>query len=264
MRELVLIRGAGEMASAVAHRLFRSGFPVIMLELPQPLAVRRMVSFAQAMYTGSHEVEGVRGECCARAGEALSLVQKAIPVVPVEKEGELMLYHSPPVLIEATLRKTSNGVRLDQAPLVIGLGPGYRAGRDVHCVIETQRGHDLGRLYYEGQAHADTGIPGDIAGYTHERVCRAPREGPFVTSRSIGQRIEEGEEFARVAGEVIRAGVSGVIRGLLYPGIQVDSGCKVGDIDPRGKAEYCFTISDKARTIAGSVLEAILHTGKEQ
>ena len=166
---------------------------------------------------------------------------------------------TPDVLIDATLRKRNFGLTMDDAPLVIGLGPGFVAGKDVHVVIETNRGHNLGRLIYEGTADPDTGIPGNIAGYDKQRVLRSPADGAFVSNSRLGDRVEQGQELAEVAGEAVISAVAGVLRGLIRPGIHVTKGMKVGDVDPRGDAGYLNTISDKARSISGSVIEAILN-----
>ena len=165
---------------------------------------------------------------------------------------------NPHVLVDATLAKRNVGTRISDAPIVIGLGPGFVAGEDVHAVVETMRGHHLGRVLTQGRALPNTGVPGAILGYTEERVLRAPREGRFHGLLSIGDRVEAGQVVAEVAGDPVSAGVSGVLRGLLYDGLPVRRGQKVGDVDPRGVRENCFTISDKARAIGGGVLEAIL------
>jgi xanthine dehydrogenase accessory factor len=254
----VLIRGAGEQATGIAHRLWRSHLKVALTEIPEPLAVRRTVSFCEAVWDGVCEVEGVR----ARRAEGPTRLDEIVDTgeIPVLVDPDLACLGvwRPQVLIDATIAKKSMGLHRDMAPLVIGFGPGFTAGVDADVVVETNRGHNLGRLYFEGAAEPDTGIPGETAGYTVERVVRAPRSGVFEALRAIGDPVEAGETVARVEGEAIPARIPGVVRGLLRSGVHVWGGIKAGDIDPRGKRESCFTISEKARALGGSALEAIL------
>lgn len=256
----VLIRGGGEMASGVAHRLHRCHFKVCMLEIPQPLAVRREVSFCEAIYEGKKKVEGVQATFIQSPEEISSLWErKEIPIL-IDPDGKPTIeFLKPDVLVDAIMAKRNVGTKINDAPLVIGLGPGFIANKDVHIVIETNRGHHLGRVILEGSAEPDTGIPGDIGGYTVERVLRTPKKGIFRAQKSIGDRITKGSVVAVVEDYPVIAQINGVLRGLLRDGVEVRRGMKVGDIDPRGKKEYCFTISDKARAIAGGVLEAILY-----
>lgn len=254
----VLIRGAGEMATGVAWRLNRCGFQVLMTEIPKPLAVRRGVCFSEAVYEGEKVVEGVKAVLISHPEEGEEVWKRGEVAVIVDPEARCLQEIRPQVLVDAIMAKRNLGTRKDQAPLVIGLGPGFRAGEDVHAVIETKRGHDLGRVLWEGEAQPNTGIPGEIGGYTVERVLRAPKAGVLRLRKDIGDRVEAGEEIGWVRDEPIRARISGVIRGLLREGSEVQGGLKIGDIDPRGVRDYCFTISDKARAIAGGVLEAIL------
>ncbi len=257
---IVLIRGAGEMASGVAHRLYQSHFKICMTEISQPLAVRREVSFCEAVYEGEKVVEGVRAKLISRPEEIrLGWEQNFIPVI-IDPEGEKTReFLKPDVLIDAIIAKKNLGTRIEDAPLVIGLGPGFSAGKDVHIVIETNRGHHLGKMILKGEAEPDTGIPGEVGGYTIERVLRTAKQGIFRPQRSIGDRVSKGTVVAVVEDYPIMAEVSGIVRGLLRDGVEVKKGMKVGDIDPRGKREFCFTISEKARAIGGGVLEAILY-----
>lgn len=255
----VLIRGAGEMASAVAWRLNRCHFRVLMTEIPKPLSVRRRVCFSEAVFQGEQVVEGVRGVLIRDPREVEGVWARGEVAIIVDPEAECLDTIGPDVLVDAIMAKRNLGTRMDQAPLVIGLGPGFSAGRDVHVVIETNRGHNLGRTIYQGEAEPNTGIPGEIAGVSAQRVLRAPSDGIFRPVRDIGDRVKRGEVVAWVEGEPVKAEIDGVIRGLLREGMEVSKGLKLGDIDPRGIREYCFTISDKARAIAGGVLEAILH-----
>jgi len=253
IEEVVLILGGGEMASATAHRLCRCGFRVCITEIPQPLAVRRGVSFCTAVYTGHIEIEGVRGQLVSDVREVPSLWARGEIPVFVDSRGEIRKTLKP------RMAKRNLGTQVSDAPLVVGLGPGLRPGVDVHCVVETNRGHNLGRIWTDREAEPDTGIPGVIGGYGIERVLKAPAAGIYVAEREIGETIQKGDRVARVADQEIRAAVGGVLRGLLCSGLKVTKGLKVGDIDPRGEPAFCYTISDKARTISGGVLEAILH-----
>lgn len=261
MREppLVLIRGAGDLGTGTAHRLHRAGLKVVMGELEQPTAIRRAVAFASAVYEGHIQVEGVEAVLATRASDVERLLVEGIVPVLIDDAGEALAWLRPDVLVDARLAKRNLGTRLTDATIVIGLGPGFTAGRDVDAVIETSRGHHLGRVILEGSAEPDTGIPGLIEGHGRERVLIAPCPGPFVGHAHIGDRVQEGQSVAAVAGQPLKAGVSGVVRGLLHDSLLVHKGQKVGDIDPRGIVEFCFTISDKARAIGGAVLEAILY-----
>jgi xanthine dehydrogenase accessory factor len=257
---VVLIRGAGEMASGVAHRLHRSHFKICMLEISHPLAVRREVSFCEAVYDGEKEVDGIRAKLISKPEEIPSLWKEdKIPIL-IDPDGRKTRHSiEPDVLVDAILAKKNLGTRINDAPLVIGLGPGFTSGKDVHLVVETNRGHNLGRVMSNGSAEADTGIPGEIGGYTIERLLRTMKSGIFHPHKSIGEVVDKGTVVAVVDDFPIIATISGVVRGLLRGGVEVKKGLKVGDIDPRGKKESCFTISDKARAIGGGVLEAILY-----
>jgi len=254
----VLIRGAGEMASGMGHRLFKSGFKVCLLEISCPLAVRRMVSFCEAVYDREKTVEGVTAIRIDEPSEIFSVWEEGKLPLLVDPENKTKEFLNPHVLIDAILAKRNISTKITDAPLVVGLGPGFKAGKDVHVVIETNRGHNLGRLIFEGEAEPNTGVPGMIGGYGLERVIRAPRDGKFKLLKDIGDLVAEGETVAYVKGEPVRATISGVIRGLLRDGSEVTQGLKAGDIDPRSEQSYCATISEKARAIGGSVLEAIL------
>jgi xanthine dehydrogenase accessory factor len=257
---VVLIRGAGEMASGVAHRLYRSHFRIGMLEIPHPLSVRRGVSFSEAIYEGEKEVEGVRAALISKPEEVQSVWKKGKIPLLIDPDGrKTRNFFKPDVLIDAIIAKKNLGTQMTDAPLVIGLGPGFTAGKDVHIVVETNRGHNLGRVILNGAAEADTGIPGEIGSYTVERVLRTLKKGVFHGQRSIGDRVNKGTVVAVVDDFPVIAKISGVVRGLLRDGVEVRKGMKVGDIDPRGKKELCFTISEKARAIAGGTLEAVLY-----
>ena len=255
---LVGVRGAGDLATGVIHRLHRAGFAVVAAELPQPTVLRRTVAFASAIWDGTVEVEdvtAVRADDLAEATRALERLQVAVMVDPA---AELLLSLQPAVLVDATLAKRNCGTQLNWAQVVIALGPGFTAGEDVDAVIETNRGHDLGRVLLAGAAEADTGIPGSVAGYALERVLRAPRAGLFHCRRQIAEMVSAGDTVATVDGAPVTAGIDGLLRGLLHEGVMVSAGMKVGDIDPRAVRAHCFTISDKARAVGGGVLEAVL------
>jgi len=257
---VVLIRGAGEMATGVAHRLYQSRLKVCLLEIAKPLAVRRTVCFSEAIYDGEKEVEGVRAKLVATPDEISSVwTEEMIPVLVDPDARQTRDSLKPDVVVDAILAKINLGTRSDDASLVIGLGPGFDAGKDVHAVIETNRGHHLGRVILKGEAEPDTGIPGEIGGYSAERVLRTMKKGVFRSTQSIGDQVSKGTVVAVVDDFPVMAQISGMIRGLLRDGVEVKRGTKVGDVDPRGKKEYCFTISEKARAIGGGVLEAILH-----
>ncbi|WP_213818570.1 selenium-dependent molybdenum cofactor biosynthesis protein YqeB [Garciella nitratireducens] len=259
MKNLIVLRGGGDIASGIAHRLVRSGFPVIILETDQPTMVRRTVSFAQGIYDGEMVVEGITGKKVNTTKEALQIMDKSTIPLLIDPKAECISDLRPTVVVDAILAKKNIGTTIDMAPIVIGVGPGFYVGKDVHAVIETKRGHDLGRVLLQGQAIADTGIPGNIGGYTIERVLRAPKKGIFYAIKKIGDQVQKGEAVAKIDGEIVYASISGVLRGLLQNGILVSSGFKIGDIDPRAEVKHCYTISDKARSIGGGVLEALLY-----
>jgi xanthine dehydrogenase accessory factor len=255
----ILIRGAGDLATGVAHRLHRAGFSVAMVERRAPLAVRRGVAFSEAVYCGEKVVEGLRA-VFLEDPSGIEAVWKAGDIPLVVDEGlDLLRRMRFDVLVEATMAKTGNtGLRRDMAPLVIALGPGFQAGRDAHFVIETKRGHDLGRVLDWGEASPHTGVPEEVRGFGRERVIRAPADGVFETPVEIGDSVEKDARIGAVSGAGVAAPISGVVRGLLRSGQAVRAGQKIGDIDPRGDRDCCFTISDKARAVAGGVLEAVL------
>jgi len=255
---LVLIKGAGDLASGVAYRLKRSGFPLIMTELPVPLLVRRAVAFGNAVYTGETAVEGITARRVNTPAEAQRLAYTdTIPIV-VDPAMTLLTSVQPQVLVDAIMAKSNTGTTLADAPLVVALGPGFTAGEDCHAIIETNRGHNLGRVILRGQAEPNTGTPGMMKGYSAGRVLRSPAEGNVIPCADIGDRIEEGQLIATVAGQEIRAPFNGVLRGLVHSDVYVTTGLKIGDLDPRGVVAHCFTLSDKSLAIGGGVLEAIL------
>lgn len=258
MNSLVVIRGGGDLASGVAHRLFVSGFRVIILELFEPRMIRRTVSFAEAVYQGSWTIENVRAQYVRRLSTVL-LKRQSFPYIPVlaDPDGSSLVRLKPDILVDARMAKRNLGTRRGEAPLVIALGPGFTAGDDVDAIVETKRGHTLGRVIWEGAALPNTGIPGEVGGFTAERLLLAPGGGIFHPRKSIGEPVLSGEVVAEVGGTPLPASIGGIVRGMLKEGLSVRPGEKVGDIDPREDTQVDI-ISDKARSIGGGVLEAIL------
>jgi xanthine dehydrogenase accessory factor len=255
---VILIRGAGEMATGVGHRLVSCRFKVCMTETSNPQAVRREVAFSEALFDSEKEVEGITAKRVESADHISEVWRNGKIPLLIDPEAEVKDFLKPDVLINATLAKKNLGTKMTDAPLVIGLGPGFHAGRDVHLVIETNRGHDLGRIISDGEAELNTGIPGAISGYTEERVIRAPKDGSFKALKKIGNGVKVNEKVGIIENMQVRSRIAGVIRGLLRDGTEVWKGMKLGDVDPRGIKGHCYTISDKARTISGGVLQAIL------
>jgi xanthine dehydrogenase accessory factor len=255
----VVIRGGNDIASAVAHRLFSAGFPVVILEVARPLTVRRGMAYASAVYEGRITLDGVTAEYAHTVQQALEFLRlrSAIPVVTGADE-KIPAAITPQILVDARLRKKERSTsRTTDAPLVIGLGPGFTAGVEAHVVIETNRGPNLGRIITEGEADPYTGEPIEIAGHSRERYLYAPRAGTFRTPLDLGRRVEAGQAVGHVEGEPLIAKVSGIIRGIVKDGLSVQAGTKLLDIDPRGDPAYLSELSKKAWTIADSVLTVI-------
>ena len=258
-KKLVVLRGAGDLGSGVAYRLYKAGYAVVMTELPHPLFVRRAVSFGNAVYTPDHlmTIEGISARHVPDDREIIldRISNDEIAIVTSAIWRDLPT----DVVIDARVAKRNIDTRLNDAPLVIALGPGFTAGEDCHAVIETNRGHYLGRVIWQGSAEPNTGLPGTIQGKQATRVLRAPCAGYLKPCFTIGDKIQTGDIIATVEDHPIIANFDGVLRGLVHESVPVTAGFKVGDLDPRGLVEYCFTISDKALSIGGGVLEAILH-----
>ncbi|MCR5322580.1 MAG: EF2563 family selenium-dependent molybdenum hydroxylase system protein [Lachnospiraceae bacterium] len=307
----ILIKGAGDLATGIACRLFKCGYEILMTDIAVPTAVRRTVSFSRAIYEGRAVVEDIESvyagsingfrydelfedkhsEVNSHSQEHMALGQKSeeqtgsgavelnnrisriisdekIAVI-VDEKGEIVPIFKPDVIVDAIIAKKNLGTKITDAPLVIGVGPGFTAGIDCHCVVETKRGHYLGKVMYSGSAIPNTGVPGDIAGFTTERIIRATADGMFLPVKQIGDRVEAGDIVAKIICDTtivesadndnihIFASIPGIIRGMLQEGVQVHSGMKCGDIDPRCEQEHCYTVSDKARAIGGGVLEAV-------
>lgn len=269
---LIICRGGGDLATGIVHRLFRAGFPVLVLETDSPAAIRRQVSFSEAVYDGTAMVEGVTAERIASADRASVnhvLEEGRVPLL-VDPEGSSIPLLKPDIVVDAIIAKKNLGTAKEMAPLVIGVGPGFTAGEDVDLVVESMRGHNLARIFTTGSALPNTGIPGNIGGFTKERVLHAETAGYMKNIRQIGDIVEKGEEIARIYEKMtedgtfsgsyvsVEASISGIIRGLIREGYHFQKGFKIADIDPReSELANCFTISDKARSIGGSVLEAV-------
>lgn len=257
-KKRVIIKGAGDLATGVAARLWRSGFPVMMTEIETPLAVRRTVSLSEAIYGGVTQVEDLVARRVEGPSEITSALDQGMIPVMVDPAAEIVHEMKPFVLIDAIIAKKNIGTHINDAPFVIGLGPGFTAGKDVHAVIETNRGHNLGRVIWQGEAEPNTGVPGEIKGFGAKRVIRAPDQGVFRGIHRIGDRVREGDIVANIGKTPVPAPLTGILRGLLHDGVPVHMNMKSGDIDPRGIEDHCWTISDKALAIGGGVLEAIL------
>jgi xanthine dehydrogenase accessory factor len=256
-----LIKGAGDLASGTALRLRRAGFAVVMTEVEKPLAVRRAVCFSEAVYHKRARVEDCEAILAANAEEALRLSDEGKIAVIVDPQCVCGAQLKAPVLVDAIMAKRNTGTSRNDARVVIALGPGFNVGTDCHAVIETMRGHTLGRVIGSGGALPNTGVPGEIGGYSAERLLRSPSAGIFRALVSIGDTVQAGDTVAEAGGLPVQAGIDGIVRGILPSGIEVFKGMKAGDIDPRCKREHCFTVSDKALAVAGGVLEAILMLG---
>ena len=267
---LVLIRGAGDLATGIALRLYRSRMQVVMTDIERPTAIRRTVSFSEAIVHGATEVEGVKACRANDAGEARELLRRGVIPVLADPEGKVIPLLRPDAVVDAILAKRNLGTKRSDAPVVIGVGPGFTAGEDCHAVVETMRGHTLGRVIYQGSALPNTGIPGLIGGFSGERVLRAPADGVFHPLRSIGAQVKEGDIAGIVSNELNEGGIpmlctlDGVLRGILADGTPVHKGMKAGDVDPRGNVEHCYSASDKALAVGGGVLEALLALREEE
>ncbi|MBR3640738.1 MAG: EF2563 family selenium-dependent molybdenum hydroxylase system protein [Oscillibacter sp.] len=257
----IVIRGAGDIASGIALRLFRAGYRVVMLDLPQPTAIRRTVCFSEAIRNGKATVEDVTAIRAETPAAALAATREGKIAVMADGAGKTIPALAPAALVDAILAKKNLGTKITDAPVVIGVGPGFTAGEDCHAAVETKRGHTLGRALYEGAPLPNTGVPGVIGGYGAERVLRAPADGVFSPRMEIGRLVTAGETAATVGGVPMLCTIDGCLRGLLQAGLTVKKGMKCGDIDPRACVENCFTASDKALAVGGGVLEALMRFG---
>lgn len=256
-KDMVIVRGGGDIATGVVQKLHRFGFRVLILEIEKPTAIRRAVSLSEAIFRGYTAVEDI---VCVRA-ESIEDIYKAWQedkvAAVVDPEGAYIKELKPKIVVDCIIAKKNTGMRKELAPITIAVGPGFTAGKDVDVVIESNRGHNLGRIYFEDEAEPNTGIPGNVEGLSRERVLYSPCQGIFSTSHEIGDRVKKGDVVGETGGMLVMAKTDGIIRGVLRNGTMVDANFKVGDVDPREyQYENCFTISDKARAIGGGVLEA--------
>jgi len=255
---LILVRGGGDLGTGVAARLHRCGFAVVVLEIDRPLAVRRLVSLAEAIYAEEIEIEDLRGRR-VESPQAIAEAHAAgvIPVL-VDPTAASRDGLAPMALVDARMRKAPPEIGMEAAPLVIGLGPGFEAGVNCHAVVETQRGHNMGRVYWQGSAMSDSRVPEPVAGFEHDRVLRAPAEGVLQSLVALGEVVQRGQVLARVETSEVRAPFEGALRGMIHDGLPVWLGDKIGDLDPRKEPAYCREISDKSLAVGGGVLEALL------
>ncbi|MBX7214996.1 MAG: EF2563 family selenium-dependent molybdenum hydroxylase system protein [Thermoflexales bacterium] len=267
---VAIVKGMGDLGTGVAYRLWRAGFRVLGIDLPRPTVIRRSVAFATALYDGRITVEGAQAERIHFVDEAIYVWgHRGIPVL-ADPEARAVSALGPEVLVDATLAKRNTGTHLDDAPVVIACGPGFTVGSDCHAIVETLRGHDLGRVLWQGSAAPNTGVPGEVGGESARRIVRAPEAGMVIGRRAIGDVVAVGDVVAEIVPEgqgaarhtarhvEVTAGLAGVLRGLIHDGVIATAGMKIGDIDPRARPEYCFTISDKALAVGGGVVEAAL------
>lgn len=264
MKDLIIVRGGGDIATGIIYKLYQCGFSVLVLETNKPSAIRRNVAYSEAVYQGQQKVEDVICYLAENLENAKDLLEQKKLTMLIDPKGESIQSLKPIAVVDAILAKRNLGTTKNMAGIVIGVGPGFEAGKDVHAVIETMRGHRLGRIIYDGAAIKNTGIPGMIGGYAKERVIYSPVKGTLHTIRQIADVVKKGEVIAYVENQkekrFVYATIDGILRGLLPDGYEVTEGFKMADIDPRiDEYENCFLISEKARCIAGGVLEAILH-----
>ena len=256
---LVFIRGAGDIATGIALRLYRAHFQVVMADISRPTAIRRTVCFSQAIVNEETTVEDVTARLVKKAEDVNTILARGEIPVLIDPEAQMVRELKADALVDAILAKRNLGTKITDAPIVIGVGPGFTAGEDCHAAVETMRGHTLGRVLYEGSPLPNTNVPGLIGGYAGERVLRAPDDGIFHLLKDIGSVVREGDAVGEVNGKPMQCTISGVLRGILADGTPVHKGMKAGDVDPRCKVEYCHTASDKALAVGGGVLEAILN-----
>ena len=264
MENLVIVRGGGDIATGTIYKLYHCGFQVLVLETGNPSAIRRNVAFSEAVYNGTQTVEDLTCYLAETMEEAVSMLEEGKLVMLIDPKGDCISKLKPLAVVDGILAKKNLGTTREMAPITVALGPGFAAGEDVDAVIETMRGHSLGRVIYVGQAIKNTGIPGMVGGYTKERVIHSPAAGILRNVSKITDTVKKGEVIAFIETEnekvPVEATIDGLLRGLIRDGYPVTKGFKIADIDPRlNEFENCFTISDKARCIAGGVVEAILH-----
>lgn len=263
--DIVIVRGGGDIASGAIQKLYRSGFKVLVLETETPSAIRRKVAFCEAVYEKEIEIEGIKARLVANDEEIKDCWDSDILPVMIDSRGKVIERLKPLAVVDGILAKQNFGTKRSMAPITIALGPGFSAPEDVDIVIETMRGHNLGRIIEEGRASENTGVPGIIAGFGIERVIYSDYSGVITNVEKIGNVVEKGDVIAVVGDNEIYASISGVLRGIIRDGYKVKKGLKIADIDPRiSEKDNCFTISDKARNIGGAVLESILYLKKKK
>ena len=262
--DLVVIRGGGDIGSGIAHRLFMSGYKIVILEIEKPSSIRREVSFSEAIYRNEIIVEGMKGVFVKDYKSIKEEIEGGNIPVYIDGEGSIIEKLKPLTVVDAILAKKNLCTSRRLAPITIGVGPGFEAGIDVDLVIESKRGHYLGKVIYKGPAAENTGVPGEVMGYVEERIIRAPKSGIVKSFYKIGDTINIGDIVCQVDKERVMAQTSGILRGMIRDGLFVKEGLKIGDVDPRGIKDYAFTISDKARAIGGGVLEGIQYLRGER
>ena len=253
----ILVKGAGDLATGIASRLYGAGHQILMTEIDTPLTVRRTVAFSRAVYEKSAKVEEMEAFRAESKEEAEHIIGQGDIAVMVDPDARCREWYEPDVIVDAILAKKNLGTKITDAPFVIGVGPGFTAGEDCHCVIETKRGHTLGNIIWRGSAIPNTGVPGNVGGYTTERLIRASADGVIEPKVQIGDSVEKGQVVAVTGGQPVCAQMPGVVRGMLQEGVFVREGLKIGDIDARADVSHCYTISDKARATGGGALEAV-------
>ncbi|APH13816.1 putative pyruvate/2-oxoglutarate dehydrogenase complex, dihydrolipoamide acyltransferase (E2) component [Clostridium sporogenes] len=259
-KDIVIVRGGGDLASGTIHKLHRSGFKILVLETYNPTSIRRNVCYSEAIYNGKITIENTTAIKVSNFNEILKCWQNNKIPITVDPHGKFIEMLKPKILVDAILAKKNLGTKINMAEITIGLGPGFQAGKDVHAVIETMRGHNLARIILKGEAMKNTGVPGEIGGYSKERVIYSPSKGTIKNVREIGDFVSSGEILAYVDDLEIKTEISGLLRGLIRDGSKIEKGLKIADVDSRcHEIKNCYTISDKARNIAGGVLEAILY-----
>jgi xanthine dehydrogenase accessory factor len=264
MENLVIVRGGGDIATGTIYKLHKCGFKVLVLEIVNPSAIRRNVSFCEAVYNGSQQVEDLTCTLAKNMQEAENLLNTQGIALMVDPDCKAVEYFKPFAVVDAIIAKKKLGMTMNMAPVTVALGPGFEAGKDVHAVVETMRGHNLGKVLYSGCAAQNTGVPGIIKGYGKERVIHSPAQGVLYNVKHITDTVKKGDVIALIKNveetTEVTATLDGILRGLIRDGYPVTKGFKIADIDPRSE-EYdnCFTISDKARCIAGGVVEAVMH-----
>ena len=262
--DIVIVRGGGDLGTGVAYRLFKAGYKVLILDIEEPLSIRRKVSFSEAIYDGQIIVEDIQAVLSRNLEEIYKAIDYGFIPVYVDPKGEIIKEIKPFAVVDSIIAKKNLGTTRSFAPITIGVGPGFEAGVDVDLVVESKRGHNLGKVIYKGMAEINTGIPGNNMGFTEERILRTGASGIIKNFYEIGDKVEKGDIICEVNGIKTLAEISGILRGIIREGIYVKEGLKIGDIDPRGIREYAFTISDKALSIGGGVLEGIMYLSKRQ